>query len=180
MALTLPFTMKDNYESKGITIIQDGEPMTEEEEKVYKCSDCDLWVTSTESCCEEEEEEYYNQIEEDELDKCGYTGGMIEGYDGCGDLLDPQDTSMLGNTSYCIECYEKHEDDYYYNNPIEPDSFYEEIDPKLKNDIVQQSIEYWINYNYNNKNKPNQDAWLDNEENENNKNYLDCLTPKKG
>jgi len=52
-------------------------------------------------------------------------------------------------------------------------------DPKLKNDIVQQSIEYWINYNYNNKNKPNQDAWLDNEENENNKNYLDCLTPKK-
>lgn len=111
MALTLPFTMKDNYESKGITIIQDGEPMTEEEEKVYKCSDCDLWVTSTESCCEEEEEE--------ELDKCGYTGGMIEDFDGCGDLVDSQDTNMLGNTSYCLDCYEKHETNYYNKNPIE-------------------------------------------------------------
>ena len=85
----------------------------EEEEKVYKCSDCDLWVTSTESCCEEEEEE------EEELDKCGYTGGMIEDFVGCGDLIDPQDTSMLGNTSYCIKCYEKHETTYYDKNPIE-------------------------------------------------------------
>jgi hypothetical protein len=151
--------MKDNYESKGITIIQDGEPMTEEEEKVYKCSDCDLWVTSTESCCEEEEEEeeisegckwtdektkvdddrgvecwlcedcnawqdwgldcYNIKKEEEERDKCGYTGGMIEDFDGCGDLIDPQDTSMLGNTSYCIKCYEKHETTYYDKNPIE-------------------------------------------------------------
>jgi hypothetical protein len=29
----------------------------EEEEKTYKCSDCDAWVTSTESCCGEEEDE---------------------------------------------------------------------------------------------------------------------------
>jgi len=59
------------------------------------------------------------EAEEEELDKCGYTGGMIEDFDGCGDLIDPQDTSMLGNTSYCIKCYEKHETTYYDKNPIE-------------------------------------------------------------
>ena len=33
----------------------------EEEEKTYKCSDCDAWVKPTESCCgeEEDDEEFY-------------------------------------------------------------------------------------------------------------------------
>ena len=57
---------------------------------------------------EEEEEE-----EEEDIDICGETGGLIKGFKGCGDKFDTQDTNMLGNTSFCVECYNKHEDTYY-------------------------------------------------------------------
>ena len=50
---------------------------------------------------------------EDELHTCGETGGCIEGFEGCGETFCMEDTNMLGNTSYCIECYEKHEKRYY-------------------------------------------------------------------
>ena len=54
------------------------------------------------------------------------------------------------------------------------------MDRQLQKEIEQGSIEYWINYNYNNRIKNNGEAWLDSEEeNENNKVYSDCLTQKE-
>ena len=48
-------------------------------EKVYKCSDCNLWVTSTESCCGEEEEEEEEEDSdfdiENDCPKCGCDRG---------------------------------------------------------------------------------------------------------
>ena len=40
----------------------------DEDEKVYKCSDCDSWVKSTESCCGEEIEEDDEDDEDDGLE----------------------------------------------------------------------------------------------------------------
>ena len=53
---------------------------------------------------EEEEEE-----EDDEIHICGKTGGVIEGLNGCGKKEHYEDTCMIENTSFCIECYEKYE-----------------------------------------------------------------------
>lgn len=63
--------------------------------------------------CYWEWEDYYNDEDEDELHKCGETGGCIEGFEGCGETFCMEDTNMLGNTSYCIECYEKYEKRFY-------------------------------------------------------------------
>ena len=45
--------------------------------------------------------------------ECGVFGGIIRGMEGCGELFDMYDTNMLGNTSFCIPCYEKYEEKYY-------------------------------------------------------------------
>jgi hypothetical protein len=54
---------------------------------------------------------------------CGVFGGIIRGMEGCGELFDMYDTNMLGNTSFCIPCYEKYEEKYYEEEEEE-----EEID----------------------------------------------------
>ena len=54
------------------------------------------------------------------------------------------------------------------------------MDKQLQKDITQSSVEFWISYNYDNRVKNNGEEWLDSEEeDENNKAYSDCLTPKK-
>ena len=40
-----------------------------------------------------------------EMHICGETGGFQEG--GCGEEVEMEDTNMIGNTSFCIGCYEK-------------------------------------------------------------------------
>ena len=55
-------------------------------------------------------EEYFPaDSEEEEEDKhiCGETGGEIKGLIGCGGVFDYQDTCMIDNTSFCVECYER-------------------------------------------------------------------------
>ena len=47
--------------------------------------------------------------EEEELHICGETGGYQDG--GCGEKFDYQDTNMIGNTSFCLACYEKIEEE---------------------------------------------------------------------
>ena len=44
--------------------------------------------------------------EEDEKHICGITGGKIN-LCGCEEKFDLEDTCMIGNTSFCIRCYEK-------------------------------------------------------------------------
>ena len=56
---------------------------------------------------EEEEEE-----EDDDHDICGQTGGKCGDFAGCGKKVLCEDTNMFGNTSFCIPCYEKYEDDF--------------------------------------------------------------------
>ena len=63
--------------------------------------------------CEDEEEEKEN------MDICGESGGEISGYEGCKISLPTEDTNMLGNTSFCITCYEKYESKYYENDNVE-------------------------------------------------------------
>jgi len=53
----------------------------------------------------EEEEE-----EEEDKHKCGRFGGIIPGMEGCGKFFDMEDTNMIHNTSFCIACYEKFEE----------------------------------------------------------------------
>ena len=76
----------------------------EEEEKVYKCSDCDSWVKSTESCCGEEEDE------EEELDICGEKGREFDlenPVKGCGKkITEDMENIMIGNISFCGPCGE--------------------------------------------------------------------------
>jgi hypothetical protein len=42
---------------------------------------------------------------------CGKTGGECRGFKGCGKEVAEDDTNMIGNTSFCIPCYEKEEHD---------------------------------------------------------------------
>ena len=57
--------------------------------------------------------------EEENMDICGESGGEISGYEGCKISLPTEDTNMLGNTSFCIPCYEKYESKYYENDNVE-------------------------------------------------------------
>ena len=75
---------------------------------------CDGWVCD--ACVEELSSDY--EEEEEGIDICGETGGLIKGFKGCGDKFDTQDTNILGNTSFCVECYNKHEDTYYKEEDI--------------------------------------------------------------
>ena len=92
-----------------------------EEEETYPCAYCDKEMALhevNEGCdgwvCDACVEELSSDAEEEEdIDICGETGGLIKGFKGCGDKFDTQDTNMLGNTSFCVECYNKHEDTYY-------------------------------------------------------------------
>ncbi len=45
--------------------------------------------------------------DEDDIHVCGFTGGLIE-YEGCEKEVCADDTIMIGNTSFCIECGEKY------------------------------------------------------------------------
>ena len=60
-----------------------------------------------------------NTDEEENMDICGESGGEISGYEGCKISLPTEDTNMLGNTSFCITCYEKYESKYYENENVE-------------------------------------------------------------
>tara|TARA_R110002153_G_scaffold49560_5_gene139821 strand:+ start:2302 stop:2601 length:300 start_codon:yes stop_codon:yes gene_type:complete len=94
-------------------------------EETYPCGCCDKEMTLDETNTVDEygwvcdtcrEECYMNsdaEEEEEDIDICGETGGLIKGFKGCGDKFDTQDTNMLGNTSFCVECYNKHKDTYY-------------------------------------------------------------------
>ena len=68
-------------------------------------SECGEWNGETGCCCECEEKE--------NMDICGESGGEISGYEGCKISLPTEDANMLGNTSFCITCYEKYESKYY-------------------------------------------------------------------
>jgi len=74
-------------------------------------SECEEWNGETGCCCECEEKE--------NMDICGESGGEISGYEGCKISLPTEDTNMLGNTSFCITCYEKYESKYYENDNVE-------------------------------------------------------------
>jgi len=41
---------------------------------------------------------------------CGLTGGECNGFKGCGKEVPMDETNMIGNTSFCIPCYEKLEE----------------------------------------------------------------------
>jgi hypothetical protein len=41
---------------------------------------------------------------------CGLTGGECNGFRGCRKEVDMDETNMIGNTSFCIPCYEKLEE----------------------------------------------------------------------
>jgi hypothetical protein len=41
---------------------------------------------------------------------CGLTGGECHRFKGCGKEVDMDETNMIGNTSFCIPCYEKLEE----------------------------------------------------------------------
>jgi hypothetical protein len=45
--------------------------------------------------------------DEDDIHVCGITGGLIE-HEGCEKEVCADDTIMIGNTSFCIECGEKY------------------------------------------------------------------------
>ena len=95
-------------------------------EETYPCACCDKEMALhevNEGCdgwvCDACVEELSSDAEEEEdIDICGETGGLIKGFKGCGDKFDTQDTNMLGNTSFCVECYKKHEDTYYKEEDI--------------------------------------------------------------
>jgi hypothetical protein len=56
--------------------------------------------------CREKEDE------EEDHDICGQTGGECRGFKGCGKKVLCEDTNMFGNTSFCIPCYEKYEEEF--------------------------------------------------------------------
>ena len=45
----------------------------DEDEKTYKCSDCDEWITATEECCGEEKEQPTINWEKFFVEECGWT-----------------------------------------------------------------------------------------------------------
>ncbi len=51
--------------------------------------------------------------EDEEKHICGQTGGEIDGFEGCGVIVDMEDTIMLGNTSFCMDCGERYQEEYY-------------------------------------------------------------------
>jgi len=104
---------------------------------VFKCEACSISIVRNsrahDHCiCDEDGERWWcedcydhyqqdgwsSEEEEEDIDICGETGGLLKGFKGCGDKFDTQDTNMLGNTSFCVECYNKHEDTYYKEEDI--------------------------------------------------------------
>tara|TARA_R110000803_G_scaffold45307_1_gene95530 strand:+ start:629 stop:1144 length:516 start_codon:yes stop_codon:yes gene_type:complete len=67
-------------------------------------------------CLETNTIKYYDdttdvmEAEEEDKHKCGHFGGIISGMEGCGKFFDMEDTNMIHNTSFCIACYEKFEE----------------------------------------------------------------------
>lgn len=67
---------------------------------------------------EEEKMDINTEEEEEDIDICGETGRefdatMSDEFMGCRKKFDEGDTCMLGNTSFCEECYSKYEEKYY-------------------------------------------------------------------
>ncbi len=52
------------------------------------------------------------QCEDEEMHICGVTGGNYFKVQGCGEKVPASDTTMILNTSFCIQCYEKYEEEY--------------------------------------------------------------------
>lgn len=58
---------------------------------------------------------------EEEFHICGETGGEIKYMSGCGKKALCDDTCMIGNTSFCIECFEKYQEEGLANSTDEED-----------------------------------------------------------
>ena len=56
--------------------------------------------------------EFEEEEDEEDHDICGQTGGKCGDFAGCGKKVLCEDTNMFGNTSFCIPCYEKYEEDF--------------------------------------------------------------------
>ncbi len=76
----------------------------------YSCVVCGAYSASALS--EEEEEDDESEEEDEDYDICGQTGGKCGDFAGCGKKVLCEDTNMFGNTSFCIPCYEKYEEDF--------------------------------------------------------------------
>jgi hypothetical protein len=70
--------------------------------------------------------------EEEDHDICGQTGGKCGDFVGCGKKVLCEDTNMFGNTSFCIPCYEKYEEDF---KKLEEEE--EEPEDKNKDDYTE-------------------------------------------
>ena len=79
-----------------------------------------------------EEEEEEEEKEEVEYHFCGVTGGENDDIECCRKKVIAEDTCMIGNTSYCIECFEKHEE----NEEVEVEVEEEEVEVEV--DIYEQ------------------------------------------
>ncbi len=139
-------TLDDTYELADITnqiphmknkLRMLTELLNKDADIVFKCEACSISIVRNsrahDHCiCDEDGERWWcedcydhyqqdgwsSEEEEEDIDICGETGGLLKGFKGCGDKFDTQDTNMLGNTSFCVECYNKHEDTYYKEEDI--------------------------------------------------------------
>jgi len=113
--------MKEHYEELIAKMKrQEDDESDEEDEDDEECAECcncgedvsndngtgslvggEYWCKT---CVEEEED--------DDHDICGQTGGKCGDFAGCGKKVLCEDTNMFGNTSFCIPCYEKYEEDF--------------------------------------------------------------------
>lgn len=95
----------------------------------YKCVKVNAYIVfyCSEECYKKEDDddkmpplvndEAIYKEDEDEEDQhiCGFTGGK-NFVKGCGDKVHASDTFMIDNTSFCIPCYEKYENEEDENN----------------------------------------------------------------
>ena len=72
-----------------------------------RIQDADDWGISDDEEEEEEEQEEVKSPPSVVYDICGVTGGKCRKFDGCQKSVDAGDTCMIDNTSFCVPCYEK-------------------------------------------------------------------------
>jgi len=87
---------------------------------VRVCSDCRIrglvrgYSLVDEQVVEVDEVEAVDDDDDDDdYHICGETGGWNRIGSGCQKRVLAEDTNMLGNTSYCVPCYDQYESEYY-------------------------------------------------------------------